>query len=457
MVFFKFNNQPVRMAVSAAILFLGLILSVSAQQPAVTPRTALKHYVEKPDPSFRWEVKDSLKVGPLMVYNLLLTSQTWRNIVWTHQLTVLVPDAPAYDGALLYITGGSIEKGLPKWNTGLDRHLRVARYVAEKNQAVVAVLRQTPNQPLYGGKKEDELISMTLHSYKQDGDYEWPLLFPMVKSAVRAMDAVQQFTGSRLAGVERFAVTGLSKRGWTTWLTGAIDTRVVAIAPMVIDVLNMPVSLQYQIETWGDYSVEIQDYVKLGIPQSTSTAHGREITAMVDPYSYRKSLTMPKMLFMGTNDPYWVVDNVKNYIDSIPGENRIHYVPNAGHDLGDGEQAMQALSAFFGASLRGTVLPPSDWTWIPKRGKVKLRVRADRSSLRDVIVWTASSTDRDFRDERWVSKSLGIRRKGNVRLTLPLPEEGHWAYYVDLQYDDPDGGSYTQSTRVFIVDHNGIL
>src|SRR5690606_9764978 len=130
----------------------------------------------------------------------------------------------------------------------------------------------------YGGRYEDELISMTLHRYKQDNDYEWPLLFPMVKSAVNAMDAVQEFSAGRLATpIAEFIVSGFSKRGWTTWLTAAVDERVAAIAPMVIDILNMPVSLQYQIETWGDYSVQIQDYVRLGIPQSATTTDGREI------------------------------------------------------------------------------------------------------------------------------------------------------------------------------------
>ncbi len=117
----------------------------------------------------------------------------------------------------------------------------------------------------------------------------------MVKSAVKAMDAIQELSRQRAAKpVEQFVVAGASKRGWTTWLTGANDGRVKAIAPMVIDILNMPKSLDYQIETWKEYSIQIEDYVKLGIPQQTGTPEGKAITTMVDPYSYRKNWTCLK-------------------------------------------------------------------------------------------------------------------------------------------------------------------
>ncbi|SKB28330.1 PhoPQ-activated pathogenicity-related protein [Parapedobacter luteus] len=451
------NNQPIRMVALAAILSFS-ITNLFAQS-AITPETALQHYVDKPDATYRWEVKDSVLNPSVTVYQLLLVSQTWKDTVWTHQLSVVVPEHVEHSGALLFITGGSVRDGLPRWNDNPeDRQLAAMRMIATANRAVVAILRQTPNQPLYGGRTEDELISMTLHRYKQDKDYEWPLLFPMVKSAVRAMDAVQAFTAGRLTvPVDKFIISGFSKRGWTTWLTAAADGRVVAIAPMVIDVLNMPVSLQYQIETWGDYSVQIQDYVRLGIPQSATTPDGQEITTMVDPYAYRKSLTMPKMLFMGTNDPYWVVDNVKHYLDSIPGENRLHYVPNAGHDLGDGQQAMKALSAFVGTTLGNLPYPETDWTLKARRRRAKLRVAATPGQLTDVVLWTATSTDKDFRDEQWTSTSLGIQGKPAIKLNLPAPSEGYQAYYVDLKYQSPVGGEYTQSTRVFVFGPNGIL
>ena len=200
---------------------------------------------------------------------------------------------------ILFITGGSLKDEQPNWSTN-DNMWPVLASVASKNKAIVALLKQVPNQPLYGGKTEDELISYTLHQFKQDKDYTWPLLFPMVKSAVKAMDAIQEFSTRQLNHkVNNFTISGASKRGWTTWLSSAIDDkRVKAIAPIVIDMLNMPKTLSYQLETYGEYSIQIEDYVKLGIPQGTDTPEGKAITSMVDPYSYREKYTIPKIIFI---------------------------------------------------------------------------------------------------------------------------------------------------------------
>ena len=74
----------------------------------------------------------------------------------------------------------------------------------------------------------------------------------MVKSAVRAMDATQEAMKKEWGlDVETFTVTGASKRGWTTWLTGAVDDRAVAIAPMVIDMLNMSPHTKLQRASFG--------------------------------------------------------------------------------------------------------------------------------------------------------------------------------------------------------------
>ena len=433
--------------------------TVVQAQTSVTPQTALQAYINNGDKMYHWELKESYVVNNVKAYDLFLTSQQWHEFVWTHQLTILVPEENSFDGALLFITGGSNKKGIPNWKGKNDEFLLQLANVSAKNKGIVALLRQTPNQPHYGDLTEDALISFTLHNFKEDGDYSWPLLFPMVKSAVRGMDAVQEFSKKTLNHeINRFVVSGASKRGWTTWLTGASDKRVVAIAPMVIDILNMPVNLDYQVKMWKDYSVQIEDYVKLGIPQTATTAKGEAITTMVDPYSYRKKLTMPKMLFMGTNDEYWTVDAIKHYIDSIPGQNFVHYVPNAGHDLGDKKQALAALSAFFGHTLTGKPYPLCTPSLTYSKKGITLKVNATSDVLIDAVLWSANSTDTDFRNEKWEGQSLGLKKKSSVvSSTQPYPVNGYRAFYLDLKYKDPNGGEYTESTRMYVADNDEVF
>ncbi|MGY4385795.1 PhoPQ-activated pathogenicity-related protein [Pedobacter sp. UYP24] len=434
-----------------SLLFAGF---AALAQNAITPATALKRYLDNGDKTYNWLVKDSFTVADVTVYNILLTSQKWRAHIWTHQLTLLVPKDTKYDGALLFITGGSIGKeGQPNWTDKSNKEIYGMGIIAKQNKAIVAVLKQTPNQPLYNGLTEDALISYTLHNFKNDGDYSWPLLFPMVKSATSAMTAVQEFVQQVLnKKIGRFVVSGASKRGWTTWLTGAVDKRVTAIAPMVIDMLNMPVSMNYQIKVWKDYSVQIEDYVKLGLVQEMGTKSSNALTTMIDPYSYRKMLIMPKMIIMGTNDEYWPIDNIKNYYDSIPGQNLIKYVPNVGHNLGDGVEALTSLSAFFGYTLAKSPYPVCSWKSTVNSKGVKLNIKATADKLVDVIVWHADSPDLDFRNDKWTSETLGIHNTSKVETLESFPASGYRAFYVNLKYKDAVGGEYTESTRVFMTD-----
>jgi PhoPQ-activated pathogenicity-related protein len=177
---------------------------------------------------------------------------------------------------------------------------------------------------------------------------------------------------------------------------------------------------------------------------------------MIDPYSYRKTLAMPKMIFMGTNDPYWPVDAVKNYIDSIPGDNNICYTPNTGHDLGGGRVAMMTLSAFLGLIANDMQIPPCDYQIVQNEGDISLKVISDPAQLQKAILWSSVSEDQDFRDETWADSVLQVP-KDNINVKIGIPASGYRAFYVDLLYKAPSGEDYTQSTRMFVSDSIKLL
>ena len=435
----------------SVFIFALFVYSMAAQH--VDSKNALVNYVHTLDASYHWEINDTLRGDDWTAYRLFLTSQTWRDIKWIHELVVMVPDRLTHSEVLLHVAGGSVneETELPNLHQWDDRAIKYNTDIAVRCEAVTAVLWQVPRQPLMGGKYEDELLSYTLHQFQQDKDYTWPLLFPMVKSVVKAMNAVEEFTRkTREKEVDKFVINGFSKRGWTTWMTAATgDSRVVAIAPMVIDILNMPVSVPYQRHMYGSYSIHIQDYVNLGLTEELANPIGLELVEMIDPYSYRDKYTMPKMVFLGTNDEFWTVDAVKNYIDGIPGETYTSYVTNAGHGLG--ENAFISLEAFFHQTIHGKKYPCYGYQIKEQDGKIKLDIQAEKNLLEDVLVWEACSDDKDFRPKKFEPSRLGISAKANFSVEVAYPDKGYKAFMVMLKYKHPSipDATYNITTRMF--------
>ncbi len=448
---------------ATGVAAVSLSFAHASPLPAPEETRPIERYVQREDPDAGWTVRRTRDLGTVERVDILLRSQTWRGIPWTHQLTLLFPETAGDSRiCLLLIAGGSNRDGEPRWHLEDDEETWIVSQVASACGIPVAVLAQVPNQPLYDGRKEDALIAYTFDRYLETSDPDWPLLFPMVKSAVRAMDAVQQYAAARedLPDIEKFVVTGASKRGWTTWLTGAVDPRVAAIAPMVIDMLNLPRHLDYQREVWGDYSEQIADYSGLDLPRRLTEEGGRRLVGMVDPFSYRDSLALPKIIFIGTNDPYWPVDSVKWYIDRIPGPTLVHYVPNAGHGLGDKVQALRALTAFVAMVAGRIPLPKLE---APARlpapdgdGRIRFTVEGD-DRLQMGRLWTADSPTRDFRRSAWKSRDLPRGEDAQLAVAVSPPGNGFRAFYVDLVYPSPPGGSCTVSTRVYVLDSEGLV
>jgi PhoPQ-activated pathogenicity-related protein len=403
---------------------------------------ALENYVTKPDTNYSWTVVTNRTADGFSATHVKLTSQNWREGLWTHHLQIVRPPKIRNPQiAFLFITGDG---------DGL-KSVDMLRLLAERAGAVAAVVTRVPNQPLYGGKNEDALIAYTFDQYIKTGDETWPLLFPMAKSAVRAMDAVTEFMqqngGSKVQG---FVVAGASKRGWTTWLTGAVDPRVKGIAPMVIDMLNMKAQVNWAEKVYGKQSEQIHDYTDLNLIGKMDDPPMKRLRSFVDPYSYRERYNMPKLILIGTNDRYWTVDSLRHYWRDLPGQKLIYQTPNAGHNLGGGKEATETLAAFFEMIADGKELPKMEWEFhSSRRAEVDLSIT---QPVKAVHLWTADSADRDFRDDKWSSRDVAAKGNGRTAsVSVEAPASGYRAYLAEVVLTSPSGHDYKLSTEARVT------
>jgi PhoPQ-activated pathogenicity-related protein len=331
--------------------------------------------------------------------------------------------------------------------------------IARATGTVVAELKQVPNQPLVfhndgHPRVEDDLIAETFVRYLKTGDENWPLLLPMVKSVAKAMDVAQAFAAREWhTSPEKFIVAGASKRGWTTWLTAAVDRRVSAIAPVVIDVLNMRAQMSQQVQSLGGYSVRLTPYSSRGLLPIPDTPEGHRLLSMVDPWAYRDKLTMPKLIVNGTNDFYWATGALNLYWDDIPQNKWVLYIPNAGHNLRRqdrpaGEQLndlVNGLAAFARHQIIGTPMPSLKWKHETIDGKLRLTIDASPPPLA-ARLWIAESSGADFRAASWREQPLKFT-EGHIVGEITPPKTGRVAFFGEVEYDI-DSLRYKLSTQI---------
>ena len=228
-----------------------------------------------------------------------------------------------------------------------------------------------------------------------------------------------------------------------------------AIAPIVIDTLNMPVQMKNQVNAFGKPSEMIKDYTERKLVPIPDTTEARKLWQMIDPWVYREKLTLPKMIINGTNDPYWPLDALNSYWDDLKGEKWVLYVPNAGHDLRESDaNGKKETHPRAGGQHPGRVRAQPDLRQadagpdvgvqreggdLPAGGEVARR----RSVLR---IWKAESTTRDFRKARWVED-----KSAASPAVVTAPENGFRAFYAETEYE-MDGQKFTLCTQIRILE-----
>lgn len=459
--------------------------------------TPLDEYVRLDDGAYDFQLRYTFPIRQsgvtlATVYSVYMTSQQWRTsadiysgLAWTHPLIIIEPAQRVSSTGMIFVDGGSRSSQPPSSAAQVDEFLW---QLAVLSGTPIAVLKNVPSQPIVftdevtpgdadeedlilRSRTEDSIIAYSYNKYMESvvngtPDTTWPLLFPMAKAAVKAMDTVQTLMGDPLYGVNKpvndFVVAGASKRGWTTWLTGVADCRVKAIAPIVIDVLNMGKHLDHHRKAYGYWAPAIYDYAQANvfdrlIPDSNGDVlpEAEATLKLVDPYQYAMAgrLYKPKFMMNGTMDQFFVPDASQWYYGDLEGEKYLNYIPNGDHGLvGAGQEIDPTASDNPAGNLLGWYMsvtqnktrPQFDWSFQPD-GSIRVAVNAARRP-KAVRLWHATAVGaRDFRNGGttgnpvWTSLTLSpTAPNGTVySASRPVPAEGSYtAFLVQLVYDN---------------------
>ena len=443
-----------------ALFLLMPSATLSAENGFGLNLTALDRYVREPDPNYSYKIAKTINAEDYKTFIVEMTSQKWlteKDVnypLWEHYMVVVAPNELKSDIGFLTITGGS------KTNSTPNEALRADIKRAIETGTVVSTLYMVPNQPLIFSddnglqRTEDSIIAYTWDKYLQTTDDKWPLRLPMTKAAVRAMDTVTDLmindVGKNRA-VNKFVIAGGSKRGWTTWTTAIVDNRVVAIMPIVIDMLNVSESFKHHFEVYGAYSMAVIDYVISGNVNWIDTPQWDALMDIVEPYEYRDRLTLPKYILNSTGDEFFLPDSSQFYWEELVGEKHLRYVPNSNHSMADTD-IYDSVDAWYHSIVHNVKLPRYSWN-LADDGTITV-LSLDKPD--QVLLWQAHNPEsRNFTQEiigkAYTSSLLSEIEPGVYKVKLEPPERGYTAYYIEMHYPSGIEAPFKFSSGVKVV------
>eukprot|EP00038_Savillea_parva_P005192 m.149692 g.149692 ORF g.149692 m.149692 type:complete len:509 (+) comp11673_c0_seq3:82-1608(+) len=460
-------------------------------------QTLLDKYVAKPDSNFQWtELSNATFKGLGYTAHVLnMTSQRWltrddfvadvdRSLWWHYFVVIVSEHLDSHTNAMMYMTGG--HNSDPPPSNPLDEETAMIGIVAVESKAVACILYQIPNQPIYfaeetptpQGRSEDAMIAWTWHHFHDNPSNtsaEWLARLPMTKAGVRAMDAVEAYVAKTLSRqITGWAVAGASKRGWTTWTVAAVDDRVVAFAPLVLDALNLSANLHHMYQAYGGWTFALKDYYKLNFTAEIDDPGTLAMWPIVDAFSYfDRYETIPKFMINACGDEFLQMDDDHYWWDALKGEKHRLIIQDAEHSLATGlEQVVPSLASFITAVFHNTTRPTITWELgtTPTGNNITVHAPFPPEHVR---VWHADTLQSERRDWRLLngqdpcptkvvdgacfapvfwheSKPTQLSPTSWVA-AFDAPPTGWRAYNIEVQFPGPGLFPFKYNTQVQIV------
>ncbi|EJY5484611.1 PhoPQ-regulated protein [Salmonella enterica subsp. enterica serovar Infantis] len=404
----------------------------------------------------------------VMLQRFNLNSQTWspQGVVsperWQNGVDIYIPDSAREKNALVVINNGSNNNGsgTPVAPTNFNEE-ELSR-IAIATRTVVISVSNVPNQVLsYQGVTtplgEDNSVAYSwklfigdTHKY-QDAS----LHIPMAASVSQAFRLAKKELTQQ--NINKFIVTGASKRGWAAWLTALSDPDVGAVVPFAMDLLNTQKSLEHMYQSYGkNWPVAFYPYYNQGIDQQVGTDKFARLMRLEDPLTYLNTdmgdrLKIDKYIINASGDDFYVPDNSHFYYGLLPGSKSLRVVPNSTHN-GILSVAEQSLITFVNRFQEKQKLPEITEN-VQSRGDGKKELVVNFSEKPVAILqWTARNpAARDFRyacDIKYNSVPVSLATGDNtLSISLTTPDSGWQATYIEATYTD----GYVATTQVYIT------
>ncbi|ELP5676955.1 PhoPQ-activated pathogenicity-related family protein [Salmonella enterica] len=433
-----------------------------------SPECDLSHVL----PDYREHISDTplkytlISTEPLAQVELRhyeLLSQHWSpdDMVtpaqWRHNVDIYIPETAKQRHALVVVNNGvNYEEGVQINSKPVDFTQEILASIARDTNTIVISVSDIPNQYLTFQDdkkplKEDESVSRSWALFMEAPEQRklMPLNIPMVSSLSQAIRlAKEELTRWN---IHSFIVTGISKRGWTAWLSAIADPDVEAIVPFAIDLLDIDASLEHIYQSYGgNWPITFYPYYQQGIDEKIKTHSFSQLRQIIDPLRYLNTvyqprLAIPKYIINASGDDFFVPDNSRFYYSKLPGVKSLRIVPNTSH-YSIKQITEESLVTFINRFQDKKTLPQV-------LGIIQhnlLTVYFSEEPIK-VVRWTATNPNaRDFRYAcgiRYHPLTIDIPTNNRVNITLNEPVTGWEATYIEATFDD----GYVATTQVYIT------
>ncbi|EAR9522146.1 PhoPQ-regulated protein, partial [Salmonella enterica subsp. enterica serovar Enteritidis] len=399
----------------------------------------------------KYTLINTAPLAQVVVRHYELLSQHWSpdDMVtpaqWRHNVDIYIPETAKEHHALVVVNNGiNYDKGVQITGKPGDFPQETLASISRDTNTIVISVSDIPNQYLTFQDdkkplKEDESVSRSWALFMEAPEKRelMPLNIPMVTALSQAMRlAKKELTQWN---INSFIITGISKRGWTTWLSAIADPDVEAIVPFAIDLLDIDASLEHIYQSYGgNWPITFYPYYQQGIDEKIKSPTFTQLRQIIDPLRYLNTiyqprLAIPKYIINASGDDFFVPDNTRFYYSKLPGVKSLRIVPNMNH-YSINQFAEESLVPFINRFQSKKTLPQL----IGLIHHHLLTVYFSEAPVK-VVRWTANNPNaRDFRYAcgiRYKPLTIDIPANNKISITLNEPKTGWEATYIEATFN----------------------